>query len=172
MLQKGDVLRLTKGRVRAANQVNDSSLQRAIHRAIRSGDSFSDHGHTVCLRRGLLTPLSVYVLRMRGSEPLLLDRTTTAMLVVVDPECMPQSSSKQIAFALYLTNAEALLTERLFRGENLRDAAECLNISINTAKSQLKSIYSKTGCSTHAELARKVTIALMVRISSEELVRY
>jgi DNA-binding NarL/FixJ family response regulator len=42
----------------------------------------------------------------------------------------------------------------LFTGITLREAADHLQLSINTCKAQLKSIYSKTGCSSHVDLAK------------------
>lgn len=44
-----------------------------------------------------------------------------------------------------LTAAEALLTQRLLRGETLTDAAKALNRSRSTVRVQLASIFSKTG---------------------------
>jgi DNA-binding NarL/FixJ family response regulator len=65
---------------------------------------------------------------------------------------------------LALTEAEAELAIALFSGQTLRDAARHLARSINTCKSQLKSIYKKTGSRTHTELAKCL---VQVRLRAE-----
>jgi DNA-binding CsgD family transcriptional regulator len=53
-----------------------------------------------------------------------------------------------------LTRAEAALATQLSRGLQLQDAADALNISPHTARTQLKAIFAKTGVSRQAELVR------------------
>jgi DNA-binding CsgD family transcriptional regulator len=51
-----------------------------------------------------------------------------------------------------LTASEILLTLRLFAGETLREAAQTLGISYETARTKLKSIFYKTGTGRQAQL--------------------
>ena len=51
-----------------------------------------------------------------------------------------------------LTPSEARLALHLVRGETLRSAAAKLHISYETARTQLKHIFSKTGTCRQAEL--------------------
>ncbi len=55
-----------------------------------------------------------------------------------------------------LTQAEARLTSLLASGESLSQAAEQSYISKNTAKVQLKSIFTKVGVSRQAELIKRI----------------
>jgi pimeloyl-ACP methyl ester carboxylesterase/DNA-binding CsgD family transcriptional regulator len=56
--------------------------------------------------------------------------------------------------ALGLTPAEARLAARLRFGQSLKEAAEELGISVNTARNQLKSVFEKLGVNRQADLVR------------------
>ncbi|MBI1211969.1 MAG: alpha/beta fold hydrolase [Alphaproteobacteria bacterium] len=58
---------------------------------------------------------------------------------------------------LGLTAAEARLTAKLVQGLSLSDAAAELSISTHTARTQLKSIFAKTGVRRQSELLRLLT---------------
>jgi len=58
-----------------------------------------------------------------------------------------------------LTPSEARLALHLVTGETLRSAAAELHISYETARTQLKSIFSKTGTCRQAELVVVVVTA-------------
>lgn len=69
--------------------------------------------------------------------------------------CRPGSMQLQwrkVAQCFGLTRAEARLAVRLGSGVSLEEAAAGMEISIHTARSQLKSIFAKTGCKRQAEL--------------------
>ena len=59
-----------------------------------------------------------------------------------------------------LTPAEARLALHLVAGETLRSAEVKLSISYETARTHLKSIFSKTGTSRQAELVVAIVTAL------------
>ena len=59
-----------------------------------------------------------------------------------------------------LTPAEARLALHLVAGETLRSAAVKLSISYETARTQLKNIFSKTGTCRQAELVIVIVTAL------------
>jgi len=58
-----------------------------------------------------------------------------------------------------LTPSEARLALHLVTGETLRSAASELHISYETARTQLKSIFSKTGTCRQAELVVVIVTA-------------
>lgn len=58
---------------------------------------------------------------------------------------------------LGLTAAEARLTAKLVQGLSLTDAADALDITAHTARTQLKSIFAKTGVRRQSELLRLLT---------------
>jgi DNA-binding CsgD family transcriptional regulator len=53
--------------------------------------------------------------------------------------------------------AERRLVGRLIAGDDLREAALSLHVSLHTARTQLKSIFGKTGRRTQAALLTFVT---------------
>lgn len=53
-----------------------------------------------------------------------------------------------------LTPKEATLALRLAAGESLLDAARTLNMSPNTARTHLRSVFAKTGVDRQASLVR------------------
>lgn len=61
-----------------------------------------------------------------------------------------------------LTVAEARLARALVTGMSVRQVASMLNISVNTARCQLKSIFSKTGAQRQSELVYKILMSTPV----------
>jgi DNA-binding CsgD family transcriptional regulator len=73
---------------------------------------------------------------------------------ISDPGQRGEPSEQTLTQLFGLTRAEAALATQLSRGLQLQDAAEVLNISPHTARTQLKAIFAKTGVSRQAELVR------------------
>lgn len=64
----------------------------------------------------------------------------------------PRLSAERVAAMHGLTRAEARLAATLAKGSSLEEAAAALSISIHTVRSQLKSVFAKTGVTRQAEL--------------------
>lgn len=79
-----------------------------------------------------------------------------AGLVWLAPTQRTPHHLRRIAGVFALTSAEERLLATLAAGSSLTEAAETLNISIHTARTQLKAIQQKTGWHTQSELARMV----------------
>jgi DNA-binding CsgD family transcriptional regulator len=98
--------------------------------------------------------LSLLVLPLKpGHEPWLRPAARW-MVLVFDPECTPALPTQRIQSALGITCAEALLAQLLAKGCPLARAADHLGLSLHTVRSQLKSIYAKTGLNSQAQLVR------------------
>jgi DNA-binding CsgD family transcriptional regulator len=81
-----------------------------------------------------------------------------AALFVGDNE-RPAVPEPDLLRSLYgLSSAEATLACKLFAGAKIGEAAASLGISPNTAKTQLKSIFDKTGTARQADLARRIAL--------------
>ncbi len=79
-----------------------------------------------------------------------------ALVRITDPAAAP-SGYHEILQQLYrLSAAEVRLLERLLEGEQIKQAAYHLHISEHTARSELKSIFAKTGTHRQAQLMRLV----------------
>jgi len=57
-----------------------------------------------------------------------------------------------------LSNSELRLAVRMADGTGLRDIAECLAISKETARSALKAVFQKTGTHSQSQLIRLLTV--------------
>jgi DNA-binding CsgD family transcriptional regulator len=82
-----------------------------------------------------------------------------AILVFTDLAMAPQPPEELLSQVFGLTPAEARLTARLAAGTTLRQAAEALTISRETARSQLKTAFAKTDTHRQADL-----VSLLMRI--------
>ena len=83
-------------------------------------------------------------------------KTPTA-LVWLTPIVPDQHVAGDLATLFGLTHAEVRLVGRLITDDDLREAALTLHISLHTARTQLKSVFAKTGRRTQAALLTLVT---------------
>ncbi len=80
---------------------------------------------------------------------------TTQTFVAVPDRREPASPlSEAIARTLRLTPAEARLCARLMTGISLKEAASALGVRMTTVRTQLRSVFGKTGTTRQAELMR------------------
>lgn len=162
LLRSGSGITQRQGRVHASVRDDDRALQRAVQGALQAGTGESLPKDTVLARRGPnQRPLRVTAIPVPKEGVSFAAARPAAMLLVVDPEQSPNAASDVIQRGLGLTRAEATLASVLFTGVTLREAALQLGFSVNTCKTQLKSIYAKTGCRSHVDLA-KATMMTMI----------
>ena len=84
-----------------------------------------------------------------------------AALIWLTPIVPDADAAADLAKLFGLTLAERRLVSRLILGKDLRQAAKSLHISLHTARTQLKSIFDKTGRRTQAAL-----LALAMRLAA------
>lgn len=83
------------------------------------------------------------------------------IVVIFDPEARVEAVSVPlIERELGISRREAELTAVLVSGARLSSVAQHMGISIHTARSQLKSVFRKTGVSSQAELLSQPLHAL------------
>jgi DNA-binding CsgD family transcriptional regulator len=111
---------------------------------------------SISLRRpGGKRPLRVAVvpLPQRFSDPFLMGRASVA-LILTDPESAPVIPVEWLQQHYALTATEARLAQCLTQGTPLRQAAEQLGLTYETARWYLKNIFQKTGTARQPELMR------------------
>jgi DNA-binding CsgD family transcriptional regulator len=86
-----------------------------------------------------------------------------AMIVLVDPEADRKPPEATLRSVFHLSEAEARLAGQLGSGDPLETAAERLGIAKETSRSQLKSIFAKTGVNRQAQL-----VALMSELLDDD----
>jgi DNA-binding CsgD family transcriptional regulator len=79
-----------------------------------------------------------------------------AAVFIVDTESEVEINQPLLAELLGLTNAEARTAAAVARGMSPAEMARCYNLSVHTVRSQLKSVFRKTGTSSQAQLGNLV----------------
>ena len=145
---------LVGGRIAATDPTRTRAL-RGMAEAAAAGTRSPSPGWTATLPRTTSAPLYVLTAPMprpaKGpfARPL-------AVVFVSDPD-RPVETSREVLQRLFgLTPAEAGVLEALVRGATVQEAAESLGVAVETARSQLKAIFAKSGTSRQAELVARV----------------
>jgi len=161
MVREADGLEYRSGRIRALDREGDRRLQQAIGSVLESTIS-GESGSGATLRLERITErrsFSVIVASVRRSL-MMEDGRARCLLIICDPERGISAPPELLKAALGITKAEALVAAQVAKGCSLQAAALSLGTSRHTCQAQLKSIYSKTGFRSHAELA--VAVARVV----------
>ena len=126
------------------------SLNLELSNAIRaSRGNGGDPAGVVLLPRAARMPLMLMIapLSLSGASA-----RGAALLFVFDPEAVPAVTHGVIRKLFGLTEAEAELAVALCSGKTLDDTASERGTSVHTTRSQLKSIFGKTGTKRQADL--------------------
>ncbi len=104
-------------------------------------------------------PLSVVVAPLPAEHA----NGRVAVLLINDPASQSLPSVDTVSKLFDLTEAEARLALALGEGQRIEDAAESLGITLNSARTYLKRIFSKTDVTRQAELVRLILAAPTLR---------
>ena len=150
ILAAGDGLSLRAGRLTAADVRTAAQLQSAVAGAcaglIRSA---------ACLLCGRPSGRPPYVVHVVPSDRVPSDRDpgATALVLIIDRDDEPEDPVAVLRRLYRLTHAEAEVALQVTRGEELKDIAEALSISLTTVRTHLQHVFDKTGTHRQAELA-------------------
>ena len=156
LLQTGDGLKNSGGRLEAAFSPENNQLQRMIKEAI----SLSTDAQPAIIealsimRTSGRSNLGVVVHSVPMSEWSEGSRRAAAAVFVRDPEQQTQAPQEVVRQLFNLTPAETALAMQLMNGLSLDEAAELLHVKRNTARAHLRAIFSKTGVTRQTELVR------------------
>lgn len=142
------------GLVRTNQQRETAELNRLIQMAIGAGNDGAPHAISVT-RDNSDRPLSVVVAPLPAASAGL----NVAVLLVSAPEIQPLPSVETVSRLFDLTDAEARLAIKLSEGHRIEDAATILGITVSSARTYLKRIFSKTDVTRQAELVRLILAA-------------
>jgi DNA-binding CsgD family transcriptional regulator len=167
VLSSRDGLELTAtGNLVAEDIASGDSLRKAIREAIE-----------VSLIRGIRNPQVVQVERPSGKRPYtlfaspcdpgeyVLDRTPAVLVLINDPDARPPSMEEMLMRLYRLTPAEARVAVGLVGGRSPKEIALELGLALNTVRTQVKNILSKTDTRRQSEFVSVVfrTIGRLVR---------
>ncbi len=151
-----DGLALTGQRVHALQDSENKTLKDIVARVLAKERSQAPNlveaisisrPHNDC-------PLGVLVRRVAAESWVDGDRRACAVLLFRDPSRTAETSQEAIRRLFGFTPAEAGLAMILAEGRTLDEAAGALNVSMNTVRTHLKSMFLKTGTARQTDLVR------------------
>ena len=106
--------------------------------------------------------LPVSVLTTPVSGPMIgwMSSTPRWLVLLFDPEHRVLPTADLVAHDLGITVHEAEVAAQMSLGLSLRQVAERLGVSIHTVRTQVKSIYAKTGMNSQAQIVRRIATGL------------
>jgi DNA-binding NarL/FixJ family response regulator len=146
------------GLVRTNKPKETAELSRLITQAIDGGDSGVPHALSLS-REDSDRPLSVVVAPLPPSSAGIGQGARVAVLLVSAPERQKLPSVETVSRLFDLTDAEARLAIALGEGNRIEDAAGLLGITVSSARTYLKRVFSKTDVTRQAELVRLLLAA-------------
>jgi DNA-binding CsgD family transcriptional regulator len=143
-------LRLRKGQLVTSKACEQERLSTLVNQSVQATrrEGFGAGG-TMLVSRISRRPLSITVAPLRTvgwpEEP-------AAVVFISDPDDHAEIPEGLLRRCYGLSPAESRLALMLIPGHSLKEAAASLHISLNTAKTQLKSIFTKTRVKRQGEL--------------------
>lgn len=156
LLRAGEGLRAIGGHLAVAERGAAERLTALIRAAAdAAAGRGTSTGGALALARADRLPLTVLVAPFRPAREGLGAPVPAAILFLRDPEA-PSPNSLALQGLFGLTAAEATVAARLADGQAIDAIAGRLGISLNTARTHLKSIFLKTGTNRQPELVAVV----------------
>jgi DNA-binding CsgD family transcriptional regulator/PAS domain-containing protein len=154
ILSQGQGLCLKNLKLIAQSQHEAATLRDLIAKAIATAEfkSIGGGGAMPVLRAGK-KPLQLLVSPLRSEGAALPGRGVVAVFLS-DPERSLAVPAEVLRTLFGLTPAEARLALSLFEGHSLSEAAELNRVGRETVKSQIASVFLKTGARRQSELVR------------------
>jgi DNA-binding CsgD family transcriptional regulator len=154
LLGRRDGLLDVRGALRAAVRAESARLQALTDGAVQTGNGRGlSAGGTMLMSRENARPLSITIAPLHefSASP---SQRHAAVLFISDPDRNLELPADLLQRCYGLTPAEARLAMILLEGHSLKEAADSCGVTHNTAKSQLKSVFMKTGVNRQGELIR------------------
>lgn len=155
-LASRDGLQMQAGKLRATEAKDDRALQSAIRSAMlkaANGESEDMRGLALTKSSGHRN-LGIIIQPVPGRRAGGVMTAATVAIYIRDPDENADVANDLVRQLFDLTPAEAGVARRLASGLSLEDAASSLEISRNTARAHLRSIFSKSGITRQTELVR------------------
>ncbi|WP_319799190.1 helix-turn-helix transcriptional regulator [Nitrobacter sp.] len=163
----GTDLRIERRRLASFDPAATAALDRSLHDLLWRSSSMALSPPVRLPRRAATRPILAYPLRLPAVTADALAQCR-ALLVLVDLNTQPAPSEQTLRICFGLSPAEARLALGLAAGQSLNEVAEALGIARETARSQLKAVFSKTNCSRQTELISILT-RLLRPMDKEEI---
>jgi len=163
-----DGLRFSSYGLVADHPQDSDALAEAQRRALRlqSANSLGARGGTIAVRRpSLKRPYTVHVMLLNdhvlSSARTIGSAEPACLITITDPASAPLPRVDLLMQAYGLTPTESALALRVGEGASLKEAADQLSISEQTARWHLKNVLAKTETSRQSEL-----VGMLMRMAS------
>lgn len=158
ILEQSDGLSIEDGALRAHHPAENARLRELVAAAIAAATARTpSEGHVLTVTRmsgRRAYPMAVAPLHPSGGEVTQADAVAVVYVADLESGILERGDSLRELYAL--TEAESRLVELLCQGFTLEEAADARGVTLNTARSQLKQVFTKTGTSRQSELVRLV----------------
>lgn len=159
LLSQGKGLTVLNGRLNSPHSETARRLDQLLGAATRSE---APAGGAMSLPApGQRFPMALRVVPIPAATDPIFGGLRTALVCVTDLETTVRSPEDELRALFGLTFAEARVATAIFDGLSMREAAERLDVALNTVRFQLARVYEKTGVTRQAELVK-----IMMRLSS------
>ena len=156
VLRVSDDLCSRNGRLGVKLATEQDKLDRLIIESAQFGVAASGGWARVSRGSGGL-PYAVFVCPLKGDDDELV-AANAKVLVIVHDTAQRRGADRNMLVGLFgLTDAEARLASALSAGHSLESASASLGIRPATAKTELKSVFRKTGVNRQQDLVRLLT---------------
>lgn len=146
-------LRIESGLLRTGRSREQAQLDALIGRSIVPG--IERAGGWIRLETaGGGAPLALFVTHARAEELGLASREISVLVMAIDPARPIRPDCDALRTVLGLTSAEVRVATALASGLDLQGTALALQMSLETARSHLKSIFAKAGVHRQQDLLR------------------
>ncbi len=157
ILRRGEGVQLLQGKI-VANKANEDADLRALVMAQASdafGLRYTEVSSSVLLSRQLpLTPLRMMATAIVPHETVRAFSRVQVILFFLDGQRAHLSRSDALRRGYKLMPSEARMADRLLQGDDIKQVAERLRITENSARHMLKEIFRKTGVHCQSSLLR------------------
>lgn len=151
-----DGLKLTRRGVEIASKQQSDVFHKMICGAAQTnqGEGVASGGALAVGRPSMKRPYSVLVVPLPQEGFARSHRRAAVAVFISDPEREVETVDQLLSRIYGLTPAEARLVSLLMQGKSLEVSGEALQITSNTARSSLKSIFAKTQTNRQSEMVR------------------
>jgi DNA-binding CsgD family transcriptional regulator len=166
MLGRGDGILIRRSQLCGRANSITKSLESIVLRAIIGGSPEGRAGSTLSIPRAEGDPLTLLAIPLKIEGGVIGLGNPAAIIFVTEQSGIERPKAAVLASIYGLTGAEAKLLCALIEGQRLAEYAERAGITINTAATQLKKLFAKTGQNRQADLIRHVLGNPIVRLAS------
>ncbi len=142
-----------------AQDISARATLRSLLVAAISASTGKGKQSAMLISRPAKRPLQIVAVPSPRETTLPIPGKTAAIVFITDPDQRPAAQPETLRLLYGLTRAETNLAMLLLDGKSLSEAADLNNVGRETVRSQLKSIFGKTGTRRQGEL-----IGLLARL--------